>query len=505
MGERPFLGVREVSRRFGRNLVLEDVSLDFEEGSCTALLGENGAGKSTLLKIVSGQLGPSAGHLLIDGEPVRFRSAREARAAGIVVIPQELAYAPRMTVAENLMIGRWPTVAGVTSRRRVEAAAARLLERTGFDLELSRPMTELPLADRQLVEIVKVTAGEARLILLDEPTASLTDAEAQRLFGILEELRRQGTSLVYVSHRLDECLSISDRFAVLRSGRLVRTARRGEVDGGVLVDAMLGEAIEEAERTRPAPPHAAGERRLRMRDWTQGDAGVRDFSLEVDRGEIVVLFGLLGSGVEAIGRALGGTGEPMRGELEVDGRPLPIFRSPREAWRAGVAYVPAERKRDGLVLGQSIHANLALHDPPSRLGFIRERFERRWADRVADEWRVAHAGVDAAVGELSGGNQQKVLLAGRLVGDPRVLVVHEPTRGVDIRARLELHERIRAAAAAGAAVVAITSDVDEALGLGHRVVAVRAGRVVAELREDAMTASGVLSAAAGGGEVAWAA
>lgn len=494
--------VRGVGRRFGSNWVLEDVSLDFRPASCTALLGENGAGKSTLLKILSGQITPSAGSVLIDGTPVRLRGAREARDAGIVVIPQELAYVPHLTVAENLMIGRWPSQAALTTRRAVLAAARRIVAETGFELDLDAPMHKLPLADRQLVEIVKVIASDARLILLDEPTASLTKAETDRLLEILDQIRANGTALVYVSHHIDECLGIADRFAVLRSGRLVATPDRAEADTVSLVGAMLGEAVD--VETRPAAPvERRGEPRLVLRDWrAPGVPGVKDLSLVIGRSEIVVLFGLLGSGVEAIARALGGAGEAIDGEIEIDGRRTRIFSSPRQAWSAGVAYVPAERKRDGLVLSQSIRANLALHRPPSRFGWLLERRERRWATETARRWQVRHAGVDAPVGELSGGNQQRVLLASRLTRTPRVLVVHEPTRGVDIGARLELHEQLRAVAAEQeTAILAVTSDVDEAVALGERIVVVGGGRVVAELTADRRTPDRLLSLA-GRAEVA---
>lgn len=477
-----------ISKRYGKTLALNDVSLSMAPGRCLAIVGENGAGKSTLVKVIGGMTHPSEGRVLIGGRPVNFRSPRDAQRSGIAVIPQELAYVPQMTVAENLLVGRWPHLLGVTSHRRIRELAARELDQLGLkqlgiEFDLDKRMDEVTLAERQLVEISKALSCDARLVILDEPTASLNDVESHKLLERLEAFKSAGVGVVYISHRLAECFRLADEIAVLRNGQVVAVVSPEATRPGEIVSLMLGTEYEE-------PPVPTSERAstegavLGVRDW-RSDAvpRLRGVSFEVQAGEILGIFGLFGSGAEAIARGLAGHGSRIRGELHIDGKVRPPFRRPEQARRASIAYVPAERKIDGLALGRSIADNmnmLILHSL-SRFGVIRERRQREEARRRAASFDVRLADVMQPVGDLSGGNQQKVLLASRLAFGPKVVVLHEPTRGVDVGARAQIHRILRETAAAGTAMVLVTSDLAEAVALSDRLLIVREGHVAAEL------------------------
>ncbi len=505
--ERPAIGepVMEASgirRSFGNHLALDDVDLTLHTGESVALVGENGAGKSTLAKILTGALRPDDGALRVRGQVVRFGSPRDAIAAGIAFIPQELAYVPRMSVGENILLNRWPSWRGMTNRRAIRRSAADALRDFGVELDVDAPLSELKLADRQLVEIVKALARRASVVVLDEPTAALSDRESEALFRALRRLKQDGVACVSVLHRIDHVQGIADRVLVLRNGRAVLSAPRG-TSRADLVAAMLGPevaAVETRARASLPRPRAGEVALLGTGLTTTGNPGLRDVDLDARRGEILVVFGVRGSGIEHVGGVLSGRTRLESGSLRIGGREYDGLGSPRAARRAGIGFVPPERKTQGLVLGLSIAANISLLtlSRVSRLGFLSRRAERSLAQKLSASVDVRAQSTQQAVGELSGGNQQKVLLASRLAAGPDLLVLEQPTRGVDIGARAQIHAHLRALAESGMTFIVITSDVEEAVIMGDRVVVVRDGDVVDELAGQRCTQQAVLRAASGG-------
>jgi ABC-type sugar transport system ATPase subunit len=493
------VSVQGLSKRYGFTDVLRDVTLELAPGRCLALVGENGAGKSTLVKILSGLVSPTGGQMTLEGTDVHFGSPRDAQQAGIATIPQELAYVPDMTVAENLLIGRWPNRFAVTSRKMIQSAAQALLQRLQLDLDPGAVMADLSLAQRQLVEIAKALSRDARLVILDEPTASLNGVEAQRLLDMLASLKARGVSLLFVSHRLDECFLLADEIAVLRNGQVAARTAPADTSPDRVVNDMLGR--EYVKPQLAAAPSATGAVPLvRVVGWaTDRVPRLHGVDLTAHRGEVLSVFGLIGSGAESIARGLGGHGgTKIHGSMELDGVDQHPFRSPGAARRAGVGYVPAERKTDGLALGRPVMEALTVlvTEKVSRGGLMARRRERRLAARLIERFGVRTRSPRQPVGELSGGNQQKVLLASRLAAEPNLLVLHEPTRGVDVAARSQIHELVVRTARSGTAVVVVTSDVDEAVALGDRLLVIRKGLVAADLRGPQKTKAAVLLAAA---------
>ena len=496
--ELPFISVRSVSKRYGATTVLHDVSIDILSGNCLALIGENGAGKSSLVKVLSGIIQPSEGWIEVEGVRTRFGSPREAQAAGIAIIPQELAYVPNMTVGENLLLGRWPQRLTLTSSRRIRSAARRLLDDLDLDLDPDLLMTELGLAQRQLVEIGKALSADARLVILDEPTASLNGVEAERLLDTLTAMKKRGVALVYISHRLEECFRLADQMVVLRNGRVAARRTPSQTTPEQIVTDMLGRDYVEphlaaaVERSEQDPA-------LRVIDWrTEQIPRLRGIDFEAHRGEVVAIFGLVGSGAERIAQGLGGhTASRITGSIEIGGVRGRPFRSPSAARRARGGYVPAERKTDGLALARPIQEALSVLVPGqvSHAGVVTRRGEHRFARRLVDRFGIHCRSPQQPVGELSGGNQQKVLLAGRLAAGPDVLVLHEPTRGVDVGARAQIHELIVETARNGAAVVVVTSDLAEAVAVADRLHVVRNGVIVDRLSGAAKTENAALTAA----------
>lgn len=498
-GEAPYISVSSVTKRYGATTVLHDVSLDLVRGKCVSLTGENGAGKSSLVKIISGVTQPTSGSILVDGVSVRFTSPRDAQAAGVALISQELAYCADLTVAENLLLGRWPRKVAFTSPRKIRAAAAEILEHLDLALDPGKQMADLSLGQRQLVEIAKALSADARVVILDEPTSSLNTVEADRLLDTLSSMKRRGVALIYISHRLDECFRLSDEIVVLRNGHVAARRDPRTASADEIVADMLGREYAEphlaevSRRSDSAPLLKAG-------DWrTKQIPRLRGLSFEAYRGEVTGIFGLVGSGVEVIARALGGDPRVrVHGSLQISGQQTRIFRDPSAARRAGVAYVPAERKSEGLALGRPVCEALTVLVPEaiSTAGVLAHRAERRLAREVIARFDIRCQSPKQPVGELSGGNQQKALLAGRLLASPTLLVLHEPTRGVDVGARGQIHECIVESARNGAAVVVVTSDLAEATAVSDVVYVVRNGLIVAELRSGAKTENAALAAAA---------
>jgi ABC-type sugar transport system ATPase subunit len=492
------LEVSGLSKSYGSHEVLRDVDLRLHAGETAALLGENGAGKSTLAKALAGAIKPSRGHIRVEGRTVNFSSPRDALDSGIAFIPQELVYVPHLSAAENICLGRWPGRSGTTSRGAILKRARAEAVRFGFDLPLRREMARLSLAQQQMVEILKAVARDSRVIILDEPTAALNAEDSERLLTLMAGLAERDVGAIYISHRLDEVFRACDTVHVLRDGDLVHSATVAASTPRQIIEHMLGRPMEDAVFDKDLD--AERETALRLTGWTRTTAPpLRGVDLQVHRGEIVGLYGVRGAGAETIGEALGGMHRDIGGSTEVDGQPVRLH-TPLAARRAGIAYVPADRKTQGLVLTQTIQRSLSMLslDRISRLGVISSSAERNMARRMWDAVRIRARSLGQQVGNLSGGNQQKVLVGSRLAMRPKVLVLQEPTRGVDVGARLELHRLIRTLADEGSAILLVTSDIEEAVNLSDRLLIIREGAVVDELRLPDASSQGAALQAAGG-------
>jgi ABC-type sugar transport system ATPase subunit len=491
---RPLLETRGISKRFGGVRAVVDASLTIAESSVHGLVGENGAGKSTLAKIVAGVYQPDTGDLLLNDQRVTFRSPRDALAAGIATIAQEIALVPARTVEENVLLGLEPNIGGLLRSREQRRRFAELNERTGFRLLPGAVVGELRTAEQQKVEILRAIARNARLLVMDEPTAALTHDESERLLEIIRQLARAGTSIVFISHHLDEVLSVCDVITVMRNGNIVRTAPASEETEMRLVAGMVG---RELTLTFPPkqPPPTNGPIVIEARGLTRRGV-LEDVSLSVHAGEIVGLAGLVGSGRTEVARALFAADAVDEGEVLLDGRPVRI-RGPRQAARLGIAMLPESRKEQGLVMIRPVRENVTLATLPefASAGVVLRHRERRRTRELTRELDVRGASIDAPVVTLSGGNQQKTLFAKWLVRRPRILIADEPTRGVDVGAKHQIYELIVRLAAGGMAILLISSELEEVLGLAHRVLVMRRGRVVAELDHERATMDRVMNAA----------
>jgi ribose transport system ATP-binding protein len=498
----PRLQASGLSKRYGAQVALRAVDFDLAVGEIVAVVGENGAGKSTFSKILAGAIRPDSGDLRLDGRSLDLHSPREALRAGISYIPQELAYLPNLNVADSLLIGRWPSRFGFTTRPGVRREAARVADEFSVRLDVRRPISDLRLAERQLAEILKALARHSRLIVLDEPTASLTAEESANLFRVLRGLARSGVGVIFISHRLDEIFEIGDRIVVLRNGSAVANVRTSDTTPSQLIEHMLGAAVARAEREGKSE---ADERvalmppALRVSGLSRsGLPNISNLSFELREGEVLGLFGPRGSGADVVADGLGGRVGDFRGQLECGGVVSQPFKSPGESKRAGIGYVPAERKRDGLVLGMSVEANLSLLTLKrvSSFGFVNRRLERRRAAEWRERLQIRCNSMSQSVESLSGGNQQKVMLASRLEVHPRILVLNEPARGVDVGARAEIHRYLRAQAKErGTAVLWVTSDAEEAVLVCDRILVMRDGTIVGELHGNAKTQANALALA----------
>ena len=471
-----------LAKSYGGHLVLNHVNFSIAAGEIVAVIGENGAGKSTFAKIITGVVNPDSGDMHLRGKPVEFQSPRDALRVGIAYIPQELAYLSNRSVADNILIGRWPHRAGVTSDAAIISTAAAEANRFGIDLQMRRRMADLTLAERQLVEIVKALTRSTEVLVLDEPTASLTRGESTKLFGILRQLVQSGLSVIFISHRMDEVFEVSDRVVVLRNGDVVGDVPTAQATRPQLINFMLGAAAEELGEQRH--DRAFTEPALQLVNWSwTGEPPIHDLNLTVHKGEIVTVFGLRGSGGEAIAEGLAGRNSKFSGKVVVEGRESPVFRTTTASRRAGIGYLPAERKRDGLVMPLSVQANLSLLvlRSLSRFGWLQPAAERAVAKEMRETLHIHARSLSQLVATLSGGNQQKVVLGSRLLARPRVLVLQEPTRGVDVGARFEIHHYLRSIAEQGTAVLWVTTDVEEAVLVADRLVVLREGVIVAEL------------------------
>jgi ribose transport system ATP-binding protein len=487
----PLLDVRGVHKRFGGVLALRGAALDVRAGEVHALVGENGAGKSTLINILAGAVRRDEGQVLFAGRQVDFRSPAESQAAGIAVIHQELATLPTLSVAENLLMGRMPARRGFLRRAILRSNARAMLSQVGLDVDPRTRISELSLSQQQLVEIARALSAGTRLLVMDEPSSSLTEHETRRLLGLVTQLRARGVAVLYVSHRMAEVFAIADRITVYRDGTTVATLSTQTTTPAAIVALMVGRALSAA---MPDEARASGEVLLEVRGLTrrrrpQSGAAVtvEDVTFTVRRGEIVGLAGLVGSGRSEVARAIFGADRFDAGEILIDGRHV-RFRSPSNAIAAGIAMVPEDRKELALFLEKPVRWNISLVrlHALARLGIVRRGRERALAATQIERLRVRTPRLEAPVRVLSGGNQQKTVLARWLAARPRLLILDEPTHGVDVGAKAEIATLVRSLARDGVAILLISSELPEILSLSDRILVMRGGRIAAALdRADA--------------------
>ncbi|MGH2859437.1 MAG: sugar ABC transporter ATP-binding protein [Solirubrobacteraceae bacterium] len=492
-----------ISKSFGGVEALSEISLEVRRGEVHALVGENGAGKSTLGRIIAGALVPDAGELRVDGEHVAFRSPREALQHGIAAIAQEVMIVPGLTVAENVFLGAEPRAAGWVRRDALRRRYQALAADAGFTLPADRPAGSMRLAEQQQVEILRGLAREANLIVMDEPSAALSGRDIDHLHEIIRSLASRGHTVLLVSHFLKEVLELADTVSVLRDGHLVQSGAAGGETEDSLIRAMLGRPLG-AAFPRKTPVDGEAPVALSVRGLSA--QGVSEVSLEVRAREIVGLAGLVGAGRTELARAIFGADRRLSGVVvlssgRIEGGETLRRDGPLESLRRGLAMLPESRRDQGLLFGRSVVENVtlsSLHEH-SRVGVVNRRSERAAADSILQRVALRGATGGSMVGTLSGGNQQKVLFARLLMCRPRVLIADEPTRGVDVGAKRAIYDLIVGLAQEGTAVLMISSEVEEVLGLAHRVLVMRQGRVVKELADSEMSESAILAAAFSGG------
>ena len=499
----PLLELRNITKDFPGVRALDGVSFDLEKGEVHALCGENGAGKSTLIKVLCGYypFGSWGGEVLLDGQPIHFMNLRDSEDKGIALIAQELAMVPGLSAAENLMLGREPVKNGMIQWDRVREEARKAFELVGLEIDPDMPVRELGVGQQQMIEIAKALSKKARILVLDEPTAALSDVDAKRLLQLLHQLRSQGVSSIYISHRLEEVSGIADRVTVLRDGRSIVTAPSSQLSRDQIIGHMVGRKVE---NLYPRPQTQAGKTLLSVKDLrveapaNPGRFVVDGVSFDLRAGEVLGLAGLMGAGRTALVSSLFGAAKgKASAQVEVGGKSGLLFRSPREAVEAGLALVSEDRKRYGLVLESSIEENLILASMGRLVkgGFIDGEAARRESQGQVESLRVKTPSLNTWANKLSGGNQQKVVLGKWLMTAPQVLLLDEPTRGIDVGAKAEIYELIGQLAKKGMGILLVSSDLPELLGLSHRLIVLSAGKMTAKLEAAEATPEKVMAAA----------
>ncbi len=490
----PIVALRGISRRFGGVHALRGVDMELWGGEVLGLLGENGAGKSTLVKILTGVIAPDEGEILVDGESRSFSSSRDAHALGITATYQEPMVFPTLDVAENIFAGRHPTARGVVRWSDVYARAGEVLRELGVEIDVRTPVFQLGIADRQLIEIVKSLSTGARVLILDEPTAVLSSREIDRLFGIIRTLRARGVALVFISHKLDEIREITDRVLVMRDGRRVDERSSADTPVSELIRLMVGREISDLY---PARPNAPGDVMLEVKGLGR-DGYFEDISFTVRRGEIVGFAGLVGAGRTEVAQAIFGIDPIDRGTITLDGLTF-VPQSPRHAVRCGVAYLPENRLVHGLVPTMGVPLNMTMSIWPTlvnRFGVFRTREMNRRAQELAQRVELQAGRIDQLVSTLSGGNQQKVVLAKWLAASPRLLILDEPTHGIDVGTKAEVLRIVCELAAGGVAIMLISSELEEVRAVSTRVIVMREGRLAGSF-QGGVDSDTIMNAAAG--------
>ena len=489
------VALRGVGKQFGGVFALRGVDLDLRAGEVHALLGENGAGKSTLVNLLAGIHRPDEGEVLIDGSPVHFHGPAQSLAAGIAVVHQEPTLFPDLSIAECVFAARQPRGRlGLVDWGEMRRAAGDAIAQLGIRLDPRAPVGELSIGDQQLVEIAKALTLRSRLLVLDEPTAALSAGEVERLFEVVGRLREQGVGVLFISHRLEEVEAIADRVTTLRDGRLVQSTDAAGLTREEMIRHMVGRKLD---TLFPKLATEIGAPVLSVRGLTVAGR-FSDVSFEVRRGEILGFSGLVGAGRSEVARAIFGVDDLDSGEIALDGQPVAIHRS-ADAMRLGIAYVPEDRREQGLILDWSIarNATLTLLDEIAPRWIVSRRREREIARREVERFAVRCRGVDQPAGTLSGGNQQKVVLGKWLSRQPRVLILDEPTRGVDIATKAEIHRAVSELAVSGMAIVLISSELPEVIGMSDRVLVFHEGRIAGEFAGDELQEERLMAAATG--------
>lgn len=489
---RDILELEGIGKSFSGIPVLQDISLGFRRGELHALVGENGAGKSTMIKIISGVYIADGGTLRLNGKEVRFHSPNEAQAAGISTLFQEIQEIPEMTVAENIFLCREPRYKGsfAVNMKQLNQDAKALMERLGLPIDTTKRMRELPVSTRKMVEIARAVSQEASVLIMDEPTANLNVEEMQALFKMIDELKEKGTTILYISHRMNEVFSLADRVSVLRDGQLVATLDGENCNEETLIPLMIGRELTDLY---PARQHNIGDVVLNVKGLTLGEH-FRDVGFQLRAGEVLGLAGLDSSGANAVTKALFGLCGRPQGEASCDGRPL-AMRSPARSIREGVAFLPEDRKTQGLFLDQNLRYNITageLSGVFGKAGLLQTQLERQKGEEILERLVVKAQGLHARPDELSGGNQQKVLLGRWMIARYKVLILEEPTRGVDVGAKSEIYRQINFLAEQGLAILLYSTEMPELLGLCDRILVFSAGELTAGLPREEATQESIL-------------
>jgi rhamnose transport system ATP-binding protein len=487
------LELRNISKSFSGVEVLHHVSFALRPGEVHALLGENGAGKSTLVKVVTGVHQPDGGEILLDGKPVHFSDTRETRQAGITAIYQELSLFPDLDVAENIFVGCQPvTVTGRIDWRKLYSEAGRLLQSLGVQLDLKQKARSLSIAQQQMVEIARAFSLNARILIMDEPTSSLTLNEVADLFRLVRRLRDEGTAIIFISHRLEELFEIADRVTVLRDGTYVDTKQMKDVTRDDLIRMMVGRTITDLF---PKQDVKAGDVVLKVEHLTR-EGAFRDISFELRKGEILGMAGLVGAGRTNVARAIFGTEPATGGRIQLDGREVAIT-SPQQAIKLGLAYVPEDRQLHGLIPAMHITSNISLPmlSEFTAWGWLKDRSERKASYDAACQMEVRANNIWQLARELSGGNQQKVVLAKWLATNPRILILDEPTRGIDVGTKAAVHALMSKLASEGLAILMISSELPEVLGMSDRIIVMHEGYMTAHFTRAEATQEKIIAAA----------
>lgn len=490
---RSILELRNITKAYPGVLALDDVSLSFERGEVHALVGENGAGKSTLIKVISGAVEPNAGEVVLEGRAHQSLTPQEAINQGVAVIYQEFNLFDALTAAENIFIGERPSDKPLVDYKDMNAQARKIFKRFGVNIDPQVEARHLTPAYKQIVEISKAIHKQAKIVIMDEPTAPLSIAEAKKLFEIIEELKSLGITIIYVSHRLDEIFAIADRVTILRDGKFVATKPIEDLDRKGLIHLMVG---RELTKTYPERHAAVGESILQVKELSS--SVVHQASFDLRKGEILGVAGLVGSGRTELMRLVFGADRPTSGEVWIKGQPVKA-KSPAMALRKGIGLIPEDRKATGAFLGQSISWNVCISSirKISRNLVINRRKEKEQAEQYREKLQIKTPSLNQKVLNLSGGNQQKVVLAKMLAADPEVLIFDEPTRGIDVGARSEIYQLMRELADQGKGIIMVSSDMEEVLGMSDRIIVMAHGRITGELCREEFSQVRVLALASG--------
>jgi ribose transport system ATP-binding protein len=490
------LKLENITKSFPGVKAVENVTLEAYPGEILALAGENGAGKSTLMNVLSGALLADSGRIVLDEQEAKITSPRSAQELGIAMIHQELALIPQMTVGQNIFLGREPLTAWkmLVDTKKMYADARTILDRMGLNFAATALIADLSIAQRQMVEIARAISFQSRIIILDEPTSALSEREADKLFALMHSLREQGVTLIYISHRMEEIFSISDRVAVMRDGRLIGIQPTKELTINKVVQMMVGRELKEFFPKADTKPGEVMLEAYHLRSGTR----LKDASFSLRRGEIVGVAGLVGSGRTDLARAVFGADRLDGGEIHIQGQVVRI-RSPHEAIQMGIGLITEDRKAQGLFLGQSLRSNVAvtIFERLSRLGFLQYKKIDRWVQALVQQLKIRTPNLEQRARNLSGGNQQKAVIARWLAVNPKILILDEPTRGIDVASKAEIHALISELAAKGMAILVISSELPEILQISDRILVMHEGRLVTELDRSEATQDSVMQAATG--------